>query len=170
MELRAVPPAAIGLLAGLRIAPAKPTAEQGLEQRQWVGVAVGVLPILSFMVMWWFAGNVMWRLTGLPDSAPLVLIFSLAGGVAAGFLSASGVRAGVVSGLLSGCFSLAIFALLLIVQASMVAVHGAHEALWSIVIMYMAFWVLPAVAVGGALGGSVRKPPGRSMTSSEPDL
>jgi hypothetical protein len=32
------------------------------------------------------------------------------------------------------------------------------------------FLVLPAVAVGGALGGSFRKPSGRSMTSSEPDL
>lgn len=119
------------------------------------GIAIGALPILSFMVMWWFAGNVLWQLTHLPNAAPLVLIFSLAGGVAAGFLSAGGVRAGITSGLLSGLLSLAAFALLLILQASMTTVDGNPEVLWPIVLVYMAFWALPAVAAGGALGGMI---------------
>jgi hypothetical protein len=149
-------------LVGLRDVPAKPTAEQALERRQWAGIAVGALAILSFMVMWWFAGNLMWQLIGWAigwaDPAPLVLIFSLAGGVAAGFLSAGGVRAGITSGLLSGLLSLAAFALLLILQASMATVHGASEAIWAIALAYMAFWVLPAAVVGGALGGRARAP------------
>ncbi|HIH04442.1 MAG TPA: hypothetical protein HA263_11565 [Methanoregulaceae archaeon] len=129
------------------------------EPLKRAGIAIGALPILSFMVMWWFAGNVVWRLTHLPDSAPLVLIFSLAGGVAAGFLSAGGVRAGITSGLLSGLLSLAAFALLLILQASMATAHGASVVIWPIALVYMAYWVLPAVAVGGALGGTIA--PGR---------
>lgn len=158
-------------LVGLRDVPAEPTAEQALERRQWAGIAVGALAILSFMVMWWFAGNLVWRLIGWAigwtDPAPLVLIFSLAGGVAAGFLSAGGVRAGITSGLLSGLLSLAAFALLLILQASMATVHGASEAIWAIALAIMACWVLPAVALGGALGGSFRRPAG---ASPEPEL
>lgn len=165
---------AVGAAVRARLTAPQPGRREGFggwtpERRQWTGIAVGALAILSFMVMWWFAGNVVWRLTGLPDSAPLVLIFSFAGGVAAGFLSAGGVCAGILSGLLSGLFSLASFALLLIAQASMVAVHGVPEVLWPIVIAYMAFWVLPAVALGGALGASFRKPTGRSVIPSESD-
>ncbi len=149
-------------LVGPRDVSAEPTAEQALERRQWAGIAVGGLAILSFMVMWWFAGNLMWQLIGWAigwaDPAPLVLIFSLAGGVAAGFLSAGGVRAGITSGLLSGLLSLAAFALLLILQASMATGLDASEAIWAIALVIMAFWVLPAVALGGALGGRARTP------------
>ncbi len=54
------------------------------ERRQCAGIAVGALVILSFMVIWWFAGNVVWWLTHLPDSAPLVLIFAFAVGALGG--------------------------------------------------------------------------------------
>lgn len=129
------------------------------ELLKWAGIAIGALAILSFMVMWWLAGNVMRQLIGWADPAPLVLIFSLAGGVATGFLTAGGVRAGITSGLLSGLLSLAAFALLLILLASMATVHGASVVIWPIALAYMAYWALPAVAVGGALGGTIA--PGR---------
>lgn len=58
-------------------------------------------------------------------------------------------------------------ALYLIRQASMATGDGFPEGLWPIAIAITAFWVLPAVALGGALGGSFRRPAG---ASPEPEL
>lgn len=133
-----------------------------LERRLWAGVAVGALCIVI--------GSRAWVLTGQSDPAPLILVFSFAGGFAAGILSAGGARAGVGSGLLAGVFGLGLMALYGIWQASRATGDGVPEGLWPIAIAIMAFWVLPAVALGGALGGSFRRPSGPSGASPEPDL
>lgn len=153
--------AAVRLLVGLRDAPAERTADRAPAWRQWVGIAVGALCILPGM----WAGI----LIGMIDPFPMFLVFALAGGFAAGILSAGGARAGIGSGLLAGVFGISAVALYFIRQASMATGHGLSEGLWQIAIVLMAFWVLPAAALGGALGGSFRKSSGPPPALADQD-
>ena len=99
----------------------------------------------------------------------LLLVSTFAGGFIAGILSPGGARAGFGSGLLAGVFGLGAIALYFIWQASTPGDGRwvVPEGLWPIALAIMAFWVLPAVALGGALGGSFRRPSG---ASPEPEL
>ncbi len=145
-------------LVGPRPTPAARARPAAPERRQWAGIAAGALCIL--------AGS---RASALvaPDGLPAVfLIAALAGGLAAGFLSTGGVRAGAGSALLSGVFALGGMAVYGIWQASFSTGDGVPEGLWPIAVALTALWVLPAVALGGALGGSLR-PAG---ASPEPEL
>lgn len=158
----AVGAAARPRLIGLRREPVERTAGQILERRQWAGIAVGAFCIV--LGLW--AGLLVER--DVPSA--LLLVSTFAGGFVAGILSPGRARAGFGSGLLVGVFGLGAIALYFIWQASLTAAEGgSHFAagLWPIAIAIMAFWVLPAVALGGALGGSFRKP---SAAPAEPEL
>lgn len=134
------------------------------ERRQLAGIAAGALiiavplglaPVVASRAGLYLNGNAL---------TVLFLVSGLAGGFAAGILSSGGARAGVGSGLLSGVFGIGAVALYFIWQASTRAAtgDGVPEGLWPIALAIMAFWVLPAVALGGALGGSFRRPAGAS--------
>jgi hypothetical protein len=145
-------------LGGLRRAPVEGTMGQALERRQWIGIAAGALCIV--VGLW--AGLLIEQ--DVPSA--LLLVSTFAGGFVAGILSAGGARAGFVSGLLVGVFGLGAIALYFIWQASRATGDAFPTGLWPIALAIMAFWVLPAVALGGALGGSFRRP---SPAPFEPD-
>lgn len=146
-------------LVGLRRAPVERTAGRTLERRQWAGIAAGALCIVIGL----------WAGVLIEHDVPsaLLLVSTFAGGFIAGILSAGGGRAGFVSGLLAGVFGLCAIALYFIWQASIATGDAFPAGLWPIALAIMAFWVLPAVALGGALGGSFRRP---SVASPEPEL
>lgn len=141
------------------------------ERRQLIGIAAGALIIVVAFGLSTVASRAGLYLNGNALTV-LFLVSGLAGGFAAGVLSAGGARAGSGSGLLAGVFGLGAVALYFIVQASTRTVtgDGVPEGLWPIALAIMAFWVLPAVAAGGALGGSFRKPAGAAQASPEPEL
>lgn len=149
------------------------TAEQvrGLtpERRQVAGIVAGALIIAVPLGL----ATVVAPRAGLylnGNAYPvLFLVSAFAGGFVAGILSPGGARAGFGSGLLSGVFGIGAVALYFIWQASTRAGtgDGVPEGLWPITLAIMAFWVLPTVALGGALGGSFRRPAG---ASPEPEL
>lgn len=160
---------AAGAVLRARFLAAGPPARRPFERRQWAGITSGALIIAVPLVLEvvvaprlgiWIHGDTL---------NALFLVSGLAGGIAAGVLSPGGTRAGAASGLLSGVFGLGAIALYFIAQASLSPAtgDGVPEGLWPIAIALMAFWVLPAVALGGALGGSFRRPAG---TSPEPEL
>jgi len=152
---------AVGAAVRPLLMPLPSSAERGRrltpDRRQLAGIAAGALAVL--------AGVEAWRLTGWIDPAPVLLIFSIIGGATAGFLSTGGARAGAGAALLAGVFSLGAQAIFFIVRASTSPAtgDGVPEGLWPIALAIMAFWVLPAVA----LGGRFRKPAG---PSPEPEL
>ncbi len=154
------------------LVPWPASAERGRvptpERRQLIGIAVGALTIVVSFGLSVVASRAGLYLNG-NALAVIFLAFGLAGGIAAGILSAGGARAGFGSGLLAGVFGLGAVALYFIVQASTrpATGDGVPEGLWPIALAMMAFWVLPAVALGGALGGSFRRPSG---ASPEPEL
>jgi len=117
------------------------------ELRQWVGIAGGALCIIAF-----------WAAMMLEPGTPFFLlpVFGFAGGVVAGSLSCGGARAGVASSLLSGIFGLGVVAIFMIWQS--LATGGFASGLWPIAIAIMGFMGLPTAALGGAIGGSFRKP------------
>ena len=146
-------------LVGSRRATVDRKQPAAAERWQWAGIAAGTLCILAVS-----------RASTLvaPGTLPAVfLIAALGGGFVAGVLSPGGARAGFVSGLLVGVFALGGMAVYGIWQASMATGDGVPEGLWPLAIALMALWVLPAVALGGALGGSLRRPAG---ASPEPEL
>ena len=146
---------AVGTVARPRLLTSRGYRARGWtpEQRQWLGIATGSLCI--FVGLW--AGLLVEQ--NVPSA--LLLVSTFAGGFIAGILSPGGARAGFGSGLLVGVFGLGAVALYFIWQASITAAEGGSRfaaGLWPIAIAIMAFWVLPAVALGGTLGGSYRKP------------
>ncbi len=141
------------------------------ERRQLIGIAAGALIIAVSFGLWVVASRAGLYFGGNADTV-LFLVSGLAGGFAAGVLSSGGARAGVGSGLLAGVFGLGAVALYFIMQASTrpATGDGVPEGLWPIALAIMAFWVLPAVALGGALGGSFGKSSGPSQASPEREL
>ncbi len=127
------------------------TPRRPSERRQGAAIATGTLAVL--------AGIVAYRLTGWIDPAPVFLIFSVIGGLAAGLISASGARTGAGAGLLAGVCALGVQTIFFIAQASTSPAtgDGVPEGLWPIAIAIMAFWVLPAVMISGALGGTIAR-------------
>ena len=154
---------------GAAVRPRLPTSRAGErargwtpERRQWAGIAAGALCIV--IGLW--AGLLVEQ--DVPSA--LLLVSTFAGGFIAGILSPGGARAGFGSALLVGVFGIGAIALYFIWQASIPATEDGDRfaaGLWPIAIAIMAFWVLPAVALGGALGGSFRRPSG---ASPEPEL
>ncbi|MEN6519445.1 MAG: hypothetical protein ABFC38_14935 [Methanospirillum sp.] len=141
------------------------------ERRQLAGIAAGALIIAVSFGLWVVASRAGLYFDGNALTV-LFLVSGLAGGFAAGVLSSGGARAGVGSGLLAGVFGLGAVALYFILQASTrpATGDGVPEGLWPIALAIMAFWVLPAVALGGALGGSFGKSSGPSQASPEREL
>ena len=141
------------------------------ERRQLIGIAAGALVIIVA-----FGLSVVASRAGLyfGENAltMLFLVSGLAGGFIAGVLSSGGARAGVGSALLAGVFGLGAVALYFIVQASTrpATGDGVPEGLWPIVLAMMAFWVLPALALGGVLGGCFRKSSRSYGRPLEPEL
>lgn len=138
------------------------------ERRQLIGIAAGALIIVVSLGLSVVASRAGLYLNGNALTV-LFLVSGLAGGFAAGVLSSGGARVGLGSGLLAGVFGLGAVALYFILQASTRTAtgDGVPEGLWPIALAIMAFWVLPAVALGSALGGSFRRPAG---ASPEPEL
>lgn len=138
------------------------------ERRQLAGIAAGALIIVVPLGLAPVAGSRAGLYLDGNTLTVLFLVSGLAGGFAAGIFSPGGARAGVGSGLLAGAFGIGVIALYFIWQASTRATgDGVPEGLWPIALAIMAFWVLPAAALGGALGGSFRRPSG---ASPEPEL
>jgi hypothetical protein len=73
---------------------------------------------------------------------------------------------GLWAGLLVGVFGLGAIALYFIWQASMATGDAFPAGLWPLAVAIMAFWALPAVA----LGGSLRRPSGPPRASAEAEL
>ncbi len=146
-------------LVGPRPTPAARARPAAPERRQWAGIVTGALCILSAS----------WASTlAAPATLPAVFLASaLVGGFVAGILSPGGARAGAGAGLLVGIFGLGVLALYFIRQASMATGDGVPEGLWPIAVGLVALWVLPAVVIAGALGGSFRRPAG---ALPEPEL
>lgn len=151
---------------------AAPARRGSPEQRQWAGIAAGALLIAIPLVLEvivaprlgiWIQGDTL---------NALFLVSGLVGGLAAGVLSPGGARAGAGSGLLSAVFGLGAIAMYFIAQASAspAAGDGVPEGLWPIAIMILGFWVLPSAVLGGALGGSLRRPSGPPRASADAEL
>ncbi|MEN6341518.1 MAG: hypothetical protein ABFC89_03055 [Methanospirillum sp.] len=160
--------AAVRPLLAPRPSPVERVRGPAPERRQVIGIAAGALIIVVLFALSSVASRAGLYLNGSALTV-LLLVSGLAGGFAAGVLSSGGARAGLGSGLLSGVFGLGAVALYFIMQASTrpATGDGVPEGLWPIALAIMAFWILPAVALGGALGGSFRRPSG---TSSEAEL
>lgn len=171
-----VPVYAVAGAAGAAVRPLlvpRPASAEGVpgpapERQQLIGIAAGALIIVVLFALSGVASRAGLYLNGNALTV-LFLASGLSGGFAAGVLSSGGARAGAGSGLLAGVIGLGVVALYFIWQASTSPVtgDGVPEGLWPIAIAIMAFWVLPAVTLGGTLGGSFRRPAG---ASPEPEL
>lgn len=152
-------------LAGLRSVPAERapgrTQDRTPERRQWLGIAAGA--VLVLLAFW---ASVLLRSELV---SPLLLVSAFAGGGVAALFSRGGARAGAGSGFLSGVFGSGVLALYLLVQSSQAAAGGSRfvAGLGLIALTVTGAQVLPAAVLGGALGGSFRRPAG---ASPEPEL
>jgi hypothetical protein len=165
---------AVGAAVRPLLVPRPSSAERGRgltpERRQLIGIAAGALVIVVSFGLWVVGSRTGLYLNGNALTV-LFLASAFAGGFLAGILSSGGARDGVGSGLLAGVFGLGAVALYFIWQASArpATGDGVPEGLWPIALAMMAFWVLPAVALGGALGGSFRRPSGQPSALAELD-
>jgi hypothetical protein len=129
---------------------------------QWAGVAAGAL-VVVFAYLYLAVSQ-----TRQLDPISLLPISAFSGGVVAGTLSRGGARAGAMLGFLAGVVGSAGLGLVLAAQSE--AMLGTVTAAFAVVFALFGVLVLPAAVIGGAVGGSLKKSSGQSVTPSRPDL